>query len=401
MEIINRRRFISQSGLATAGSLLLPGFLNKLQALPLSNRDKNILVIIQLSGGNDALNTFIPFENDLYYNYRSNIGIGKEQVIPITDLQGMHPAMSAMKPLVKEGEFLLFNQVGYPNPNRSHFRSMDIWHAGSTRSSDANTGWLGRYLDAHCATPEAGKLQAVEFGNELSLAMRGEQQQGFAIDNPDRLYRITQTPLVKHLNSVTMQDQDDSLSYIYKSLQSTTQAVENIHQQLGGQVSAGKYPTSPLANSLKQIGSLIGAGAPIQVYYTSFSGFDTHVRQALQQKRLLNVYADAVAAFADHLKKLGIWDRTLVFTFSEFGRRVQENASGGTDHGAGGSSWMMGGSLKKAGIYNAPPSLDVLEDGDVPYSLDFRSLYATLLSNWLQVSSAGILPGNYQALPVI
>ncbi len=397
MENLKRRGFIKKSVLATSGAWLVPQFLKAFEEngdLPSSDK---VLIILQLSGGNDGLNTIVPYRNDLYYQSRPTLGIAKEKVIRVSDELGFNPALTKFQKLYDQGLLTIINNVGYPNPDRSHFRSMDIWQTASQSNEYLTTGWIGRYLDSNCEG--CGSHTAVEIDDSLSLALRGERVKGMAIKDPAKLYRTTQSPFFKKVSEG--HSEGPTLDYLYKTMAETVSNAQYIYDKSKVIRSTFEYPNTEFAKRLKTISELIQSGIKTKIYYASLSGFDTHVRQAGQQEQLLTSYSEAVSALVNDLKASGNFDRTLIMTFSEFGRRVQENASGGTDHGTANNLFLVGGKLKTKGFYNQTPDLLKLDQGDLIYEIDFRQVYATLLKNWLGADSAGILNSTLPMLGFI
>ncbi len=399
---MKRRNFIKQSALASAGAYLIPSFLKPFEAVGMEQLSgyKN-LVIIQLSGGNDGLNTVVPYGMDAYYQNRKTIAIPKTDIIKLDDLQGLHPAMASLKGIYDQGLMSIINSVGYPNPDRSHFRSMDIWQTASEADQFLSTGWIGRYLDSDCQTCKFA-YTALEVDDTLSLALKGSGKKGIAVKNPAQLYRNTREPFFKSVLSDHSENlNEENLGYLYKTMIETYSSADYIQKTSQTYKTHSEYPQTAFANQLKTISRFINSGLKTRVYYVSLSGFDTHVGQKMQQARLLKQYADGVAAFVNDLKKNGKLNDTLVMTFSEFGRRVEQNASNGTDHGTANNVFLFGGSLKKAGIYNEAPNLQNLDNGDLKYQIDFRQVYATLLDKWLEVSSSDILSKKFTGLNFI
>lgn len=393
-----RRDFLKISSLASA-SVLMPSFIQKLSAQAQGIHGKK-LVIIQLSGGNDGLNTIVPFEDDRYYQARPTLGIAKEEVLKLNELQGMNPAMKALREVYDQGYMSILNSVGYPNPDRSHFRSMDIWHTGSSAQDHWHTGWLGRYLDHACKGDDPHKI--MEIDGTLSLAMKGESMKGIAIQDPKKLRQAMKDPWFTHLMEGQAQGVVQSdLDYLYKTMTETYSSVDYIYEKSRVFQSKMDYPQTQLGKKLKMVAELICSGIETSVFYVSFTGFDTHVRQANVHTRLLTQYSEAVAAFIKDLKSNDQWDQTAVMTFSEFGRRVDQNASGGTDHGKANNLFLMGGKLQRAGIYNEAPDLAKLDAGDVGYRIDFRHVYATLLDKWLETDPQKILKADIKPLNLI
>ncbi len=376
---------------------MMPAFLKPLEAMAMSELSgyKN-LVIIQLSGGNDGLNTIIPYGNDIYYQKRNTIAINKTDIVTLDDMQGLNPNLSALKEIYDQGWMNIINSVGYPNPDRSHFRSMDIWQTGSDANQFLTTGWIGRYLDSNCQN----SYSAIEVDDTLSLAMKGAKMKGIAVQDPNKLYQTTREPFFKDLvhdhNNVDLNE--DNLGYLYKTMIETYSSADYIQNTSKTYKVTADYPATPFANQLKTVSKFINSGLKTRVYYVSLSGFDTHVGQQNQQGRQLKIYGDGVAAFIKDLKQSGKLDDTLVMTFSEFGRRVEQNASNGTDHGTANNILIYGGKLKKPGIYNEAPDLATLDNGDLKYQVDFRDVYATLLDKWLNVNNSQILTRNFAGL---
>ncbi len=394
-----RRDFLKTGSLATA-TLLLPKFLKAFQApgmLPVKGQS---LVMIQFSGGNDGLNTIIPTRNDIYYRERPRLGIKRETALSLTDEAGIHPALSGLKNLWDNGSMAVLNSVGYPNPDRSHFRSMDIWQSGSPADQFWQTGWLGRYLDAQCAgRPSAG----LELDDTLSLVMKGEKAKGLALQDAKRLYESTRSPFFAEYAAAKGPILDDHapVDYLYKTMAETLSSANYLFEQSRKKPTSATYPATGLGKDLKTIASLIMADTDTSVYYVSLGSFDTHINQEAQQKRLFQELNDALAAFAADLKANGKWNEVLVATFSEFGRRVAQNASGGTDHGTANNMMFFGGNLHQKGLLNGMPDLKDLDEGDLKFQVDFRQVYSTILEKWLGVDAKKVLGGNFKTLPFL
>lgn len=397
--LIKRRDFLKTGSLATA-SLLLPKFLYSLQTpgvLPVKGRN---LVIIQFSGGNDGLNTIIPMRNDVYYRERPRLGIKRETALSLTDDAGIHPNLGGLKSLWDGGHMAVLHSVGYPNPDRSHFRSMDIWHSASPADEYWQTGWLGRYLDAQCVgRPTAG----LEFDDTLSLVMKGENAKGLALQDSRRLYESTRSPFFAEYSAAKgpVLNDDAPVDYLYKTMAETLSSANYLFEQSRQKPTSAIYPATGLGKDLKTIASLILADTDTSVYYVSLGSFDTHINQEAQQKRLFKEFSDALSVFATDLKDNGKWNDVLVATFSEFGRRVAQNASGGTDHGTANNMMFFGGSLRQKGMLNPLPDLMDLDQGDLKFQVDFRQVYATLLENWLGAAAGNVLGANFKPMGFI
>lgn len=397
--LINRKTFIRTGSLATA-SMMIPRFLQAFEhtaSVPAGNK---VVVVIQLSGGNDGLNTIIPVRNDIYYRERQLLGIKRSDALPLTDEAGLHPSLTAFRALHEEGHLAMYNGVGYPNPDKSHFRSMDIWHSASDSNVILHTGWLGRYLDAKC-TGNARPTKALEVDDTLSLALKGEQVKGLAVTDPRRLFNASGDAFLKSQMAAHHAHEEAPVDYLYKTMAQTLSSAEYIFRQSRQHPTSASYPDTELAKGLKTIASLIYSEIDTKVYYISLGSFDTHVNQDAQQKRLFTELNGAVKAFTDDLKANGRFNDLLLFTFSEFGRRVKQNASNGTDHGKANNMFLISGGLKKQGLLNPLPDLGKLDDGDIAHTLDFRQVYATVLERWLDTGAEGILGKKFGMLDFI
>ena len=398
--LIKRRNFLQVGSLATA-SMMVPRFLKAFGQPMLVPPGNKVLVVLQLSGGNDGLNTVIPFRNDIYYKARPRLGITKDKAILLTDETGLHPALSSFKELYDEGNLGILNSVGYPNPDRSHFRSMDIWHSASNSNEYIYTGWLGRYLDAQCAGCDK-PTQVLEIDDVLSMALKGETAKGLAMKDPKRLYN---TANEKFFKEIIAHHQDEAgeqpVDYLYKTMAETVSSADYIFLQSRLRPSKTQYPNTELGKSFQTISSLIQSDINTKVYYVSLGSFDTHVAQEFQQKRLFTDMNNAISAFVKDMKASNRFNDVLLTTFSEFGRRVAQNASGGTDHGTANNMFFIGGGLKQKGVLNAMPELSNLQEGDIVHQVDFKDVYATLLKNWLGADDKKILTHQYNYMSFI
>ena len=399
---IKRRAFLHVGSLATA-SLFVPKFLKAFESTPLVPPGNKVVVILQLSGGNDGLNTVIPVRNDIYYRSRPGLGIARSKALGLSDEAGLHPALTAFADAYNDGALAILNSVGYPNPDRSHFRSMDIWHTASQSNEYWNTGWIGRYLDAQCSGC-AKPTHALEVDDVLSLALKGEESKALAFKDPKRLYGTSNERFFKQVAGQHKGDHhhdEKPVDYLYKTMAETLSSADYIFKQSRLSPSGGDYPRTELGASLKTIASLIYSEINTKVYYVSLGSFDTHINQQAQQQRLFTEMNDAVGAFVNDLKKNNRFNDVLFFTFSEFGRRVAQNASAGTDHGTANSMFFLSGGLKEKGLLNALPDLSDLDDGDLKYNIDFKNVYATVLDKWLGADDAKILGQKYSPLSFI
>lgn len=398
---MNRRDFLNVSGLAST-SLLIPSFLSDFKVNKLfKTRTGKVLVVVQWSGGNDGLNTIIPYRNDIYYKSRPTLGIKNTEVLKVRDDLGFNPALQPLQSLYDNGLMTIVNSVGYPNPDRSHFRSMDIWHTASSSDEYLSTGWIGRYLDSNCNNCEV-PYHALEVDDSLSLALKGAKRNGFAASNPEQLKRATGNKFLQAVAKNADPDHaEENVAYLYKVMIETQQSADYLYQQAKVHESNVTYPQTEFAKDLKQIAELITSDTDTKIYYVTLSGFDTHANQRNQQERLLKGYAEAMKAFVDDLKQNNLLDDVLIMTFSEFGRRVAQNASNGTDHGTANNLFLIGGKLQKPGFYNAAPDLSNLDEGDLKFDIDFRNIYSTLLDKWLDAPVSQILNGNFKNLQFV
>lgn len=388
--LINRRKFLTLGSLAT-GTMMLPKFLKAFEGPDQASNGQKVLVVLQLSGGNDGLNTVIPVRNDIYYRERPGLSISREKSLFLNDEAGLHPSLTHLKSLYDDGSLAILNNVGYPNPDRSHFRSMDIWQTASNSTEVLNSGWLGRYLDAEC-TNCSRPTQVLEIDDMLSLALSGEKMKGIAFRDPKRLYDTSQDPFFKDmLNAGLEEKSEDPGSYLYKVMAETVSGADYIFQQSKLRPGTTVYPNSEIGKNLKTIASLISSDINTRVYYVSLGSFDTHVGQQAKQEKLFSDLNEAIKPFTDDLKSSHRFDDVLMISFSEFGRRVSENGSGGTDHGTANNMFLISGGLKNRGVLNGMPDLSNLTDGDLNQQLDFKRVYATVLNKWLQADDYKIL----------
>jgi len=393
-----------------------------------TGKDSPILVLIQLAGGNDGLNTVVPYTNDFYYNARPQIGIAADQVLKLNDTLGLNPSLDGFKGLFDAGHLSIVNGVGYPNPNRSHFRATEIWQTASDEDKYLTDGWLGRYFDNACqgCDPTVG----INIGPRLPQAFSSHKPTGISLENPDSYrfmgaglhddeemaYRNMYTPnpddLAPSSNSgssvsmvsgtVTLPNGQSSLDFLERTSMDAQVSSDKIRAIAGKIQNTGNYPKSGLGRNLQLIARLISGGMPTRIFYVSQGGYDTHTNQRGGQDGRLRELGDSVKAFTDDLTAMGLFDRVMIMTFSEFGRRVAQNGSGGTDHGAAAPMFLIGSKIK-SGLLGAEPSLAPadLTDGDIKYNTDFRSVYASILQDWLKTNSLPILGKQYPTMPIV
>ena len=396
---MDRRKFLKQSSLASS-LFFVPSFVKAFEQVASNRLGYKRLVIIQLSGGNDGLNTVVPFRNDVYYSARPSLAIPKTDILKLNDELGLHPSLTPLKRLYDKGNLSIINNVGYPNPVRSHFRSMDIWQTATDSDKFSQSGWLGRYLDNYGKQP----YSAIEIDDSLSLAMKGERFNGIATQNPAILYNLSKDPYFKNINP----HQNDAhlsehnLGYLYKTMIEAQSSAKYIFETSKTVSALKEYPNNKFGKQLKTTAQFINSGLDTKVFYTSLNGFDTHVNQLNAQKRLLKMYAESIETFVQDLKANDTFKDTLILTFSEFGRRVKQNANVGTDHGTANNVFIIGDELKKPGLFNKTPNLSNLDDnGDLKFEIDFRSIYATVLDKWLEVDDKTVLNKSFNQLGFI
>ena len=432
-----RRCFLRTSLLGAAASWTLPVFIERtffaLDALAADSltqaatgKDSTILVVLQMAGGNDGLNMVVPFADDVYHRSRPKLALPADKILQLNSYAGLNPKLAGMKSLYDDGHLAVIQGVGYHNPNRSHCRSTEIWQTASDADRNLGDGWLGRYFDNCCAG--ADPTVGVAIGSEMPQAFTARTPTGVVFSKPEQFrFKSSDKPdgglsseefFYRQLNEASeaaiASPEGGSIGAISGATKSDLSAVDFLQRTaLDAQISSDKireiarksksgvpYPTSKLANSLSLIARMIGGGLTTRVYYASQGGFDTHAMQIYAHERLMTELNDALSAFVADLKAQGNFERVLLITFSEFGRRVTENANGGTDHGAAAPMFVLGGRVKP-GLFGKYPSLTDLDFGDLKFNTDFRSVYGTVLDHWLGAPSAAVLGRKFPSLPIV
>jgi uncharacterized protein (DUF1501 family) len=436
-----RRKFLRTSMLGAAATWTLPVFLEKtffaLDALAadaatqiVTGKDGTILVVLQMAGGNDGLNMVVPYADDAYHVARPRLRLSADQVLKIDNHIGLNPKLAGLKSLYDEGHAAIVQGVGYPNPNRSHFRSTEIWQTASDADRTASDGWLGRYFDNCCAG--ADPTVGVAIGEETPQAFAAKNPTGVTFSRPEQFRFRPSEPgngqlsaeeiFFRQLNEtgggeesgIAASNAGGSIGTISGKTNNDLSTLDFLERTaLDAQLSSDKilaiarkykssvmYPQGQLAASLNIIARMIAGGLGTRVYYASQGGFDTHAGQINTHERLMGEFNDAVTAFVADLKQQGNFERVLLMTFSEFGRRVQENANSGTDHGAAAPMFVLGGAVK-AGSFGKYPSLTDLDRGDLKFNTDFRSVYGTVLDRWLKAPSEIVLGRKFPALAIV
>lgn len=371
-------------------------------AAPRPEKDRRILVLVQLAGGNDGLNTVVPFDDPAYHTLRPTLALREKDVLRLDDHLGLHASCAPLAGLIKEGRLGIVQNVGYPNPNRSHFRSTEIWETGSRADESLDTGWIGRYLDNACAgQPADGQPRAIHVSAEVPQSFGGDHPHPIfglaaaggraARDDAALLERLASPPDASdHAHS--------NHAFLRATLMDSLVAEKKIQRLLANDKPEASYPADNFAQSLRQVAALVAGGLPTRVYFVSLGGFDTHANQLNAHANLLRRLSDGLAAFQRDLTARRLDDQVLTMTFSEFGRRAGENQSGGTDHGTAAPLFVMGRDIRGPLHGTAPDLATVEKNGDLTYSTDFRSVYATVLDQWLEADANSILGANHPRL---
>lgn len=435
-----RREFITGSlGLLSAAGtmpIFLGSTLKALAGDEAAGKKKGdrILVVVQLAGGNDGLNMVVPYSQDEYYKMRPGIAIKKENVLKLEDGVGFHPAATGLKELYDDGKLAVIQGVGYPNPNRSHFSSMDIWHTADPNMK-LRGGWVGRYFDACCKGDDPGPepIEGIALMGETPLAMQGEKFAPLAFNDANTLtWRAGERDkraddVFRKLNGAVStgdssadssasaskppagesrkpRTSEDIAQYLQRAALKAQVGADDIKAAAGGAKlgdrSRQRGNRGQLGNQLQLVARMIAAELPTRVYYVSMGGFDTHSGQLGRHQQLMQQLGEGLKDFMDTLKESKLDDRVLVMTFSEFGRRVQENGSGGTDHGEAAPMMLIGSKLRP-GVHEKHPDLATLHRGDLAFGVDFRRIYATILRDWLATKPEKIIGTGFQPMPLL
>ncbi|WP_316633268.1 DUF1501 domain-containing protein [uncultured Flavobacterium sp.] len=380
---MNRRNFLTLTGTFTGGMLVLPDFLHAYGSQNNLVIGEQCIVFVQLNGGNDGLNTFIPYDNPLYYDYRTKIALNRDTVIGKNKGMAFHPSLKDFAQMQQNGDLTVIQNVGYPEPIRSHFRSQEIWQTATDSNKYINEGWLGRYLDLQCNGHQA--TAGINLDSIDNLALKGMEPNSITVKDPNRFKVKSEKE-----ESVTLCD-NPQLDFVRKIANSVTEGSNEIQKALAKSKSEITYPKTDLSKNLEWIGRLIKGNLNSKVYYTSLGGFDTHDNQlAIHEKKLTDLN-DALYSFYQDLKQAQLLQNVTIVVFSEFGRRVKDNGNG-TDHGTAAPMFIIGGN-NKGTILGNNPDLSNLDNGDLKYEIDFRSVYASLLQQKMDFdySKIGIL----------
>ena len=389
---MNRRNFLR----LTACAPLLPGALLSSSpvawaAAPTGARYGKLLVLIELKGGNDGLNTLIPYASPAYYALRPKLAIARDQVVQLSDAVGLHPTLEPLLPFWKSRELAVLQGVGYPAPNLSHFRSIEIWDTASKSDEYLQEGWLTRTFAA-APTPADFAADGVIVGSPDLGPLAGAGTRAIALANTEQFLRQAR------LAAPEGHARNRALEHILKVEADIVQAASHLNADYAFRT---EFPEGGFGNAIKTACQVIANRAGVAVVRVTLSGFDTHSGQPGTQARLLGELAGGVVALKSALVELDRWNDTLVLTYAEFGRRPKENLSNGTDHGTASVHFALGGRVA-GGMYGEQPSLDRLSgDANTAFAIDFRSVYATILDRWWGVPSAGPLGGRFAPVPML
>jgi uncharacterized protein (DUF1501 family) len=419
---LTRRDFLARS--LKASTLLacapaVPQFLAATARAAEHDKDGTVLVVLEMGGGNDGLNTVIPYGDDLYHKFRPTLRLNKKNVIKINEHIGLHNALSNLQGLVNDGQLAIVQGVGYPNPDRSHFESMDIWQSADL-SRATQTGWLGRAVPS--LNDAKGSIPAMQIGPDRQpLALAGgaggvvslNQEVPYQLDlGADGRRKAPRRKLIEDLIKAKADGPDDDLlAFVRRRQVQTYTTLDKIKEVLEADQKPKPQPQlevdgvaqpggGGLANNLNLVARLIKKGFGTRIFYVGIDGFDTHANQADRQAMLLREIGQAVGGFFQQLRNGDHDKKVVLMTFSEFGRRVKENDSRGTDHGAA-SCMFVAGPAVRGGPLGEHPKLDDLDSGDLKHAIDFRRVYATLLDQWLGVDSHAVLNGQFAHLPLL
>jgi uncharacterized protein (DUF1501 family) len=403
--MVSRRSFLQSSSIV-ALSPLVPDMLCRAAQAATPQSDGRALVVIQLDGGNDGLNTVVPYADDAYAKLRPKLRIDSERVHKLNDHVGLHPQMRAAKELFDDGRLVIVQNVGYPNPSRSHFRSMRIWQTASfDDAAHDGYGWLGRSMDQRLPSPvgasAAADAQLVYVGDgEIPVSLWARRATSASLERLDDLTLQKRPPPV--LENDQVRAEGNVRQFVTRNVLAAYASAEQVaaKQRAAKAPAAAKYPGSKLASRLNVISQLLQSGSQTRVFYAVQDGYDTHAAQEFTHGQLLSEFSQALKAFLDDLKTSELHERVTVLAFSEFGRRAAENESRGTDHGAAGPVFLAGAPVK-GGVLGTAPDLNNLDGGDVRSECDFRNVYATLLEDWLDVPAAAVLGEAFDTLPLL
>ncbi|HEV3136967.1 MAG TPA: DUF1501 domain-containing protein [Pirellulales bacterium] len=414
----NRRDFLGLASALVATSGTVPAFLERTARAADEQGPKNdrVLVVLQLTGGNDGLNTVVPFTDENYRRVRPKLHLADAKLHKLDDRVGLHPSLGGLAGLFGKEQAAVVQSVGYPNPNRSHFESMAIWHTapsdaqlGHGRAAMADRGWLARAIDQRgSAAEQTSAAAALRIGSGgMPQALLGCRVQVPSLNDLDQLKRrggMLRATSVREQVAGWQASPKEPANPLLSAARSSAIAVQATADQFAkislAKASNASYPKDDLATRLRSIAQLVQAGFPTPIYFTELGRFDTHGRQANTHANLLEETGNALRAFVEDMTQHASSRPVLVLVFSEFGRRVEENASLGTDHGTAAPIFLLGNSVMP-GVHGPYPDLTKLVDGDPAFAIDFRAVYGTILENWLGLASEPILGKRFESLNLL
>ncbi len=370
---MNRRNFLSLTGTFTGSLLVVPDFLHAFGNQSNIVVGEKCIVFIQLDGGNDGLNTFVPFDNPLYYDLRPKVGLSKDIVIGKNNGMAFHPALKDFANMQQKGHLSVIQNVGYPEPSRANFIIKKIWQTASSSAQYLSNGWIGRYLDIHFK--EHHPTAAINIDTIDNLSLKGIEPNFITIKNPNQ-FKTNKT-----VEKDTQLSENPQLDFVKKIANSITEGADDIQKALKNATTSVSFPKTKLGRNLEWMAQLIKGNLNSKVYYTSLNGFDTHDNQLAVHQNKLAELNDAVYSFYTEMVQSNLLQNVTLVVFSEFGRRVKDNGNG-TDHGTAAPMFVIGGN-NKGKIIGNNPNLSDLDAGDLKYEIDFRSVYASLLENQL------------------
>lgn len=413
---LTRRAMIKDGLLAVSAGMIMPSiFARAVRAASNAAREGSAwaqaaqgktLIVVQMAGGNDGLNTIVPYTDSAYYQARPTLAIQQPDVLTLNDRLGMHPALKALQPLWQQNKLAVVEGVGYPNPNLSHFVSMDIWQTLDLNGAAAGQGWLGKYVSG-LVDQDGHPFQSLAVGTTLPTALRALNADVPVVADP-KTYRLQPDPAAQTQLSAA-EARIQTLLKLYNTYprsapyaalldataQSAVQGSKQLESVASAYTPAVQYPQTNFAKGLQVLAEVIAQGLGLRVGYVTLGGFDTHAAQADTQTKLLTELAEGLVAFYSDLQAHNVADDVVVMTWSEFGRRVEENGNQGTDHGTSAPLFVLGNAVQ-GGIYGEPPDLTRLDNaGNLVFTTDFRSIYATMLDRWLGAPSAAVLGGSF------
>ena len=404
---LSRREVLKGGGMIAVG-LVAPKWLSSIAKADVLRQAKGgnptgdtVLVVCQLSGGNDGLNTVVPYASRAYYKLRPMIGIPENKVLKINAEMGFNPGLTGLAELYHQGKVAVIQNVGYPEPNRSHFKSMEIWQSASP-DSKLRYGWIGRHFDEQLSHHSLNPVVALGLSTEQPLALAGQSSSIPCFASLADLRNMIGDPDAERMLR-EIQGADAMVGSPTRAVQNASKsaldAVSILQKQLAGYKSQSTYGTDSFGSGFKQIAQLIASSPATRVVYFQAGGFDTHARQVETHQRLLQQFGNAMSTFQKEMEAIGKADKVVTLVFSEFGRRAQENASLGTDHGAAAPMFLVGNSIK-GGLHGPIPDLENLKDGDIPHTHDFREVYAATLEKWMGGDPQTVLGNSFSPVDV-